>query len=287
MTLALAVRDVAERTGLDLSQARARVGIGRGHLLEVVLQAAGFGSGVDDGALDAANLLLPRLVGDRVFDDWIAAVDVAPLARAPGGLRLIAARGEDAAPTIPIDELPAAVQAARDGAEASLPLLPYHAFCERAEWTLLEAGPSRRPASARLPDVPLLSTMVPEAAKCLLEGQRFSSCRFSRHGESFVLASLLLEGGDPEARLALRVELEERLDRALAPGGFGCVVGAGLGSRHAHLLLALPALDAGLDALARALRRLGADRDARLWPCDSRLAYEWVGVWEEPPRVLH
>ncbi|MBM4364337.1 MAG: hypothetical protein FJ104_16790, partial [Deltaproteobacteria bacterium] len=89
------------------------------------------------------------------------------------------------------------------------------------------------------------------------------------------------------ARLARRVELEERLDRALVPGALGCVVGAGLGARHAHLLLALPALDAGLEALARVLRRLGADREARLLPCDSRLAYEWVGVWEEPTRVLH
>ena len=276
-----ALRDVRERTGLDLRGARARLGFSRGHLLETVVSATAFGSRDDERALDAANLLVPRLVGGEIFDHWFGAVDVAPLPRG-GPLRVLRDdRSEEGAPLALAEILPAAEAAVRSVYDA-LPELPYHRFCERAEWTLLELDTA--PGSRNIAeDLTLVTTMIPEATKCYLAGERFSSRRFSRHGERFAQVVIDAEGTGARERQERRVAIEDALDLVLVPGGIGCVVGAGIGEGSVVVHLALVNATHGVQAVADGLRRLGVPERAWITFWDAGWEAEWVGVYEGTP----
>src|SRR5262249_52746439 len=133
-----ALADARDRFGFDLSRARLRVGFSRGHLLEVVVHSSYFSSSDDGPGLDAANLLVRRLIGEELFEDWIGSVDVAPLRR-EGPLKLVAAaRTGD---PLALEEALPAVEAAVRGLYAELPDAPYRAWADDAKWTLLESEP--------------------------------------------------------------------------------------------------------------------------------------------------
>jgi hypothetical protein len=282
LPVADAVRDVRDRLGPDLSGARARVGFSRGHLLEVVVHSPSFFGTADELALDAANLLVPRLVGDEVFDEWVGSVDVAPLAR-PSSLRVVADGASARESTLPLDEIAPAVSAAIRGVDAELPAAPYHRFCERAEWTLLEMDPPLADDYSEQDDLVFLSTLLPEAMKCFLQGSRFSSRRFSRHGECFAYVKVDARQDTAERRHERRVELEDALNHALVPGGLGCVIGAGIGARYVYLELALSELGPAIEVVLRRLRSQGVPRRSWILFCDSAWAREWVGVQEDTP----
>jgi hypothetical protein len=277
-----AVAEVRRRSGVDLAGARVRMGFGRGHLLEVVVYSSRFGSSVDDRALDAANLLVPRLLGDAIFDDWVGSIDVAPLPRG-GSLRVVNDAATRAADTLSLEEVRDAALAAIRGVTAELPEAPCHAFCERAEWVLFEMQPAPRDDYPGTSDLALFTTMVPEAAKTLLDGSRFSSCRFSRHGERFVYVKIDAADLDPRERLERRIRVEEMLDVTLVPGRMGAVVGAGLGLRYVVLLVALANLEDGIRLVRRALERCEIGPRAWILFCDSVWQNEWVGLRDDGP----
>jgi hypothetical protein len=285
LTLEGALAAVRARTGLDLAGARARLGFSRGHLLEVVVLSSVFSSGTDERALDAANLLVPLLLGEEVFDDWVGAVDVAPAPR-PGSLRVLADGVTSPEPTLPLTEVKPAVEAAIRSVDAALPDAPYHALGDRAEWTLLEAEPAVADDYVAQDDLVLLSTKLPEAMKCFLQGSPFSSRRFSRHGERFVYAKVDSVGQTTEERYALRLSIEEALHAVLEPPGLGCVVGAGIGLRYVYVVLALLHPDDGVAIAQGALRELAVPRRAWILPCDSACEDDWVGVWDDAPTPL-
>jgi hypothetical protein len=277
-----AVADVRTRTEADLSTARARIGFSRGHLLEVVVYSPSFASAADERALDAANLLLPRLIGDELFDVWVDAIDVAPLPRG-GSLRVLADGATSLESTLPLVEVLPAVEAAVRGVHAALPEAPYHTFCERAEWTLLELEPEVDGDYAAQDDVALVSTMLPEAMKCFLQGSRFSSSRFSRHGERFAYVKVDAGELSAEARHARTVELEEELNRVLVPGRVGCVVATGIGARYVYLTLALENVEHGVRLACARLKKAGAPKRAWLLFCDSGWEGEWAGAHDDSP----
>ena len=285
-----ALARVRSETGLDLTAARARLGFSRGHLLEIVVMSSSFGSATDDRALDAANLLVPLLVGEEVFDDWVGAIDVGPAPRG-GSLRVLESGRTAPDPTLTLAEVRPAVEAAIRGVEAGLPGTPYHRTSDGAEWTLLEAEPEvatgDRDGCAddypALGDLVLLSTRLPEAMKCLLQGSRFSSCRFSKHGERFVYVKVDGAGLGADARYALRLSIEHALDGALKEPDLGVVVGAGIGARYVYVVLSLASVEDGVRAACSALRARGVPRRAWLLPCDSEHDGEWVPVWEDSP----
>jgi hypothetical protein len=277
-----ALADVRARAGVDLSLARARIGFSRGHLLEVVLYAPSFASAADESALDAANLLLPRLVGDALFDDWVGAVDVAPLPRG-GSLRVMSDGAKTPEAMLTLSEVLPAVEAAIRGVRAELPEAPYHVFCERAEWTLLELEPAFDEDYPAQDDIALVSTMVPEAVKCFLQGSPFASARFSNHGEVFAYVKIDAAESTVDGRHELSVTLEEALNVALVPGRFGCVVGTGIGTRYVYLNLALEDLDQGVRITRERLQKVGVTRRAWVLFCDSGWMDEWAGVWDDSP----
>jgi hypothetical protein len=272
---------VGRRFDLDLSDCQVRAGFSRGHLLELVVYSSAFAGSIDGPGLDAANFAVSRVLGDRVFDDWVGAVDISPVPRT-SSLRVVAsenATGERFA----FAELPTAIEKAIGGVRQGLPSVPYHEFCERGEWTLLELEPELGRDYSSLDDLALCATLVPEMTKCHLQGTRFCSERFSNNGELFCYLKVDGAGSTDEQRFDKRLALEEALNRALVPGCVGCVVGAGLGLRYVYLVLALARVDAGIQ-IARQVAQT-ADVPSRSWIlfCDTTLRREWVSVWDHAP----
>ena len=290
------VQRVSREVGFDLAHAKVRAGFGRGHLMDVVLLSPLVGGATDERALDGAYLATELLLGDAVFSRWIASVEVAPLPR-PSSLRVVGTAGSTAGgePRLSLAELPLAVRAGMDAVHAQLPSEPFHRFCERAEWTLLEVDPaSIQAAAARAggsaarsllgqADLFHSSTMLPEKTKCFLEGELFASERFSSNGETFCYVKVPREHDDPERQLARRLALEDALNVALVPGGVGCVVGAGMGLGHDYIDLALSELEDGLALVQRTLARCEVPRESWLMFCDSMWAQEWLGIYADSP----
>ncbi|HEX4338657.1 MAG TPA: hypothetical protein VH062_22280 [Polyangiaceae bacterium] len=280
--VATALVDVQARLGVDLERARVRMGFSRGHLLEAVVYAPSFAHAADERGHAAAELLLSRLLGEGLLHDFVGSIDVAPLPRG-GSLRVVSDGATSAEATLPLAEVLPAAEAAIRGLYAELPEAPYHTFCERAEWTMLELEPSIAEDYGAKDDLALVSTMLPEATKCYLQGAPFSSVRFSKHGERFAYLKLDTTDRTPNERHSLRVELEDSLNGLLVPGGVGCVTGAGLGVRYVYLDLALQNLEHGVRIACDRVRKVLPDIPAWALFCETGWEKEWVGVGQYGP----
>lgn len=265
--------------GADMSTARGRVGLGRGHAIELTLGSEHFTSSEDAAGLDAAHCLFTRLLGDELFDTWVQSVSILPQARR-GPLRVV---GQSSSLPLDVTELEPAVAAAVRGVTTSLPELPSHRHCEHADWMMFELPEGEDRVDLPQPDLVMATTMCPEMLKCFLSDGLFSSRRFSGFDETFCYVQLELSEPSFDERVARRVELEEILDRSLAPGGFGCVVGSGMGSRFVYITLALTRLDTALELVLRRLREQQVPRSSWIRFCDSIWRDEWLGVWPETP----
>lgn len=303
------LRAVREDIGQDVSHARARVGVGRGHLINVVLGSHKFSSARDERTLDAATELVRRLLGDAVFNSWVESVDVV-VTRKASPLQVVGQA--DGELPLTLEELAESVDNGVRQITAQLPKHPHHRFCEHAEWNLFEldadqdaaelrdAEPGQEPrlphypaltvddrAAERLPDVSVATTMCPEMLKCFLNGAPLASERFSRFGEVFVYLQLALTG-DLKERAASRIGLEDVLNRALVPGGLGCVVGSGMGARFSYVFLALQNVEPAISVIQRRLQAHAnkhtlQGHQAWLRFCDTADRREWVGVWADTP----
>jgi hypothetical protein len=271
-------------TGVDLRHASSRVGIGRGHLLEIVVQSGDFAAADEPVALAACRRLVELLLGSDTQRTWIGKLATVPGPKARS-LRMASAEPEM---FHSLQQLVAAVDAGSAGIVAGLDERPYHTFCEHAAWTLLDVEPvtSAEPCIDQ-DDLVLCSTLAPEMMKCFLQKESFSSARFSRHGELFVYLKYASAGGSSsEQRLAERTSLEDALNRALVPGAVGCVVGAGLGLRHGYVDLALAQPEHGIALIRQVWRRWGGAGSAWLQFCDSDRQRYWVAISEgavKPP----
>jgi hypothetical protein len=239
--LELALALTRERHGVDFGLARARAGIARGHLLEVVLEVPGGRANAEEHA--AADTLLELLLGEAGFEDWIGAVTVLPGPRA-GPLRVMQARAGNER-FFALAELAPALGAAIAGVHAGLPSGPLWSLGGEQRWFLLELEGSAE-AAAPGADVALVSTFMPELLKSYLSGSPFASTRFSRAAELF--AHLRYESGERqvESALARRCVLEDALDAALVSERAGRVIGGGLGVGHCEVHFAF-------DRVARAV----------------------------------
>lgn len=258
------------------ARATLRAGFSRGHLLEVVVNLPG-AVGNDD-ELGAAENLVWDLLGERLANDWVGAVKVAPAPRG-GALQVLETKRES---NFPLRELPAAVDAAIAGVYGGLPEVPLFAQKDSDEWTMFELEPDVAADFADEDDLVMATTCVPELLKSRLSKQPFSSLRFSRVGELFFHLKYESDGS-PEQRLRARRVLEDELDQALIEAQLGRVVGAGLGVRYAYVLLALVHAERAVALAAEVARRLVPSNRAWLIPLDSDLGREWGGVWFDSP----
>jgi len=271
--------EVRSVTGHELSNARVRAGITRGHLLDVVVYLAGSSGSSDVHAGHAAELAVEGCLGERVVDDWVSAITSAPLPRS-GPIRLVQSN-EELARTFSLSELPRAVERAVAGVQQALPAERLDVAAARNDWVMLEVGEAE-PAAAAQADLLLASTFLPEMLKCFLEGAPFSSLRFARHGERF--AYLKYEStGELRERVRARQALEDALDGRLRGEGLGAVVGNGVGVAHCYVDLALLHVERALGELVAVARRAGLPSKSWVLFCDTEWHFEWVGVWEHTP----
>ncbi len=274
----------------DLSSARARVGVGRGHALEVVIGSDQFQGAEDEAALDAANALVARLLGDELFDAWVQQVSVVPQPK-PSPLAVVGQQSNRL--SLAISELQPALLAAIQGVVRGLPDVACHTHCERADWVLFELGDDERPSDgeagedlarpAPLADLLMAATMCPEMLRCHLSEGLFASERFSRFGEVFCYLKLELPQQEMQGRVEERVRLEQLIDRTLVPGQLGCVAGSGVGSQYVYIVLALVHLEAATERIIKKLRQEGIGHNSWLLYCDSAWRDEWTGIWPQTP----
>ncbi len=279
-TLQAALARVRQRTAVDLSNARARAGFARGHLLDVAVFVPGGRGPADE---PAAREFVELLVGGALFRDWIGEVRCAATPR--GVLRVLDNKSDER--TFPISELAVAIDAAVRGLHEGLPELPWHAVTTEPESVIFELEVERAPDYAAQDDVALVSTCLPEMLHCFLRGAPFSSVRFSRHGELFCYVKYESLTRDLARAVAERDGVERDLDRALIEARAGRVIGRGIGLAYAYL-------DLALSNASRAwplLEQIGGERlPARSWLlfCDSDLEDAWLGLRSdspEPPAV--
>ncbi len=270
------VTEVLERElGARLQGARVRVGVQRGHLLDVVVHTHDCTSHQDEAALDVANLATELLLGQRVFDDWIGEVGVASEPRGAGLLRVHDSHSR--VETHPLSELAPLVERAIAAIKEGLPEAPWHAAEPVNDWVLFELDPAEAGGGA-CDDLVLASTVLPEMLKCHLEEAPFASERFSRYGERFCAVVVAESGASPGEVLARRDALEAEIGAMLRRAGVGGVVGNGLGIRHSYLHLALSDAEAAVEPLRGAFRRVGPPPPAWLTFFDGEWKDEWVAL---------
>lgn len=278
-----AIARAERRTGSSFRGARARAGFTRGHLLEVVVSMRGCASREDERAREAAYLAVEALLGERVVDDWIAAIDAVPLVGG-GLLRVMDANAaSEAETTFPLIELPLAMERARAGVRENLPRARLSEAAGELPWTLFELEPELSSDYARHDDIALGSSVLPELMRCFLEDAPFTSSRFSAFDERFCYLKLDGDGRSPEELMQLRTAVEDAVGARLHETRAGAVVGNGLGVRYAYVVVGLDDLDGAVEAVLAAARDAGVAQRSWLLFCDSDLGAEWLGVWPGTP----
>lgn len=279
LSLAEALAEVRRDHGVELAKSTLRAGFGRGHLLSITLGVPG--GTADKTEQNAAEMLVRRVLGDRLFETWVGDVAVTPLPRG-GPLRVLDVNAPRSA--LALSDLLDTVSAAALGVLRGLPaassatgVVASDGESERADWTLLEVEPIEPGARAGKDDLALVSTCMPELLRCYLEGSPCSSRRFSPRGEHFVFVSYVDEQPSAEQRVTRRAELETALATALR--GVGGVIGVGLGVQTTHVDLTLSHLDTGLSRLVSKLREVAAPASTLVQFFDSELADEWLAIW--------
>lgn len=269
LELEAALGATRERYGVDFRAARARAGVARGHLIDVILEQPG-GSG-DAREHEAAEAFVDLLLGEARFDDWVGAVAVAPAPRG-GLLRVVQARPGDAH-FFPLEELAGAVGAAVSGIHAGLPAGPLWSLGGEQRWYLFELDGSEHGEETVEGDLLLVSTFMPELVKSFLSGAPFASTRFSRAAELF--AYLKYESREPDARRALarRRVLEDALDAALVSERSGRVIGSGMGVTHSYVVFALDRVAHAVELIAEVMVKVGLHlAPSAVEFCDAPLA---------------
>jgi len=267
-TLAEALAVTRERHGIDFASARARAGIARGHLIDVVVELPG-GRG-DAAEHDALDTLLELLLGEARVDDWLGDATVVPAPRG-GALKVVQAR-PDAARFFALAELKDALEAAVAGIHAGLPDAPLWSLGGEQRWYLLELeGTSEQPTPES--DLVLVSTFMPELLKSYFAGAPFASTRFTRAHELFAYLRYENDEADVRSALARRRVLEDALDAALVSERTGRVIGGGMGVRHSQVHFALARPAHGVTVVRQIAAKVGiVGPEGAICFCDHALA---------------
>ena len=278
LACAVAVAKIQAETGLDFARARARAGFARGHLLDIVVYLPG-GRGITLET-DAAEDLVRLLVGEEAFERWVGNVRVTPTVRG-GPLKVLNESAEERA-ALPIETLPATVEAAIAGLKSGLPELTFTHSTEADDWFAFELSPEPRADYVAQDDLVFCSTRVPEPKKCFLRGEPFFSGRFSASGALFTYLKYESRETTSEERLAERSKFEDLVKRVLvAP--HGGVVGVGLGVRYGYIDLVLADPNSVRRALLPELRAAGVSKRSWVLFCDSELEAEYLPVFPDSP----
>lgn len=279
--LSVALAKLERDRGLRLHESRARVGVGRGHLLDVVLAVPGADAGTP--WQEAADDLVSSLIGEQACEDWLQEVHVAPAPRS-GPLRLV--QPGERSWGMPLSDMVDALEAATRGIVAGLPEQALSRHTRDPEWVLFELKPDLEtpradPLENAQADLVVTTTCAPEMLRCHLTGAPFFSARFSKQGELF--CALAIADGDQaqEQRLENRRQLEDAINQQLGATGAAWVVGAGSGLEHSYIDLAIRAGEPIAQPLRSLLSRAGS-APCWLYSFDSAFASRRLPIVEAP-----
>ncbi|HEY6562203.1 MAG TPA: hypothetical protein VI072_33275 [Polyangiaceae bacterium] len=266
-------RDLKDGARPLLLRSEARAGFSRGHLLDVVLYSPLFLDLDEDSSTSLAETFVARLLGDRLLESWIGRV-TAVGTPARSSLRVLNSNdGEHE--TFPIADLAKTVSAAIRGLYAGLPEPCWHQPASE-KWTMFELSPETAEDYGAQDDLVLATTTRPEMLKCFLQGGRFSSERFSRHGELFCYIKYKSRVRSHGKRLAERSGLEDCLSAELGAHQLGAVVGNGFGLKYSYIDLALTSAAQALSRVRELCARASLGSESWLLFCDSELEREWL-----------
>lgn len=219
---------LARREGAPLDGVRVRVGIGRGHVFDLVLGVPVDEEFESESLEDAFLLYLEQLMGEEFIEDWLGAILIE---RVPSrrGLTVLSAAGLP--PNYPLSELGDLLF--RGGLGLTL---GRRAPEKNDRWVAFELDPD--PGSETVqPDRTFVTTCVPEVLGPIFEGVPFASRRFFSERERLVWLEWRPRSSD---RSRERRVVEERIDElARSLGGSG-VVGAGFGPSKDYVDVLVP-----------------------------------------------
>lgn len=217
---------------ISLAEGRIRVGVTRGHLLELVVSVPLDVEGTNEQLQVAAELYLEALVGDELLDRWVGSVSVDRCARTRG-LVTLQGRGERAV-SHPLSLCSGLIAKGIEGIESTLPsslLVHDEGRPEPGEWTALSIPELSAGLQAGRT---FASTRFPEALKAALEGLPFASARFTRGPEVMMWFCWKAPPAPSAQRVPLREKVEARLI-ALGDEVRFSLAGTGFGARDDYL----------------------------------------------------
>lgn len=278
-------RELKDAARPHLLRSEARAGFSRGHLLDVVLYSPLFVDLDEDAGNSLAEAFVARLLGEQLLKTWVGRVSAVGTP-ARGSLRVLnSAAGERE--TFPIGDLAKTVRAAVRALYTGLPEPCWH-DPSAEKWTLFELSPESAPDYACQDDLVLATTTRPEMLKCFLQGERFCSERFSRHGELFCYVKYKSRVRSHAKRLAERSRLEDSLSEGLGADRLGAVVGNGFGVKYAYIDLALADAPRALGRVRELTAAAKIAGEGWLLFCDTELESQWLplGAVQRPPYGL-
>ncbi len=268
-----------------LRQLCARVGFGRGHLIEVILGTPRRATGPSQPH-ELVEYLLQQQLGPRVVNAWVGSIESAPM----GGMGVL--KVLQPAPSggfMTLDGVAARIVAGIRALRAGLPDCPCHERFGSQPWVMFELDPTLQgiiEGSDAIPqrDLVTATTWMPEMLHSLLRGDPFYSGRFSRHREHFCYVELDDSRRSEHERLSRRHHLEDCLNAALSSAKLGCVVGSGIGLARSYIDLAIIDPARSVRLVGSVTRQESADQ-ACLRPADSEHAAEAIPLTRRNPRT--
>ena len=220
----LALELIRDRHGLDLSNLEFRLGVSRGHVLEVVANVPLDVVAEEEDLQNAVDEFFNLLVGEVNLDRWVSHIDIIRSRRQSG---LMMVRDSQSAETWPWQEFDALFSKAVHGIRAQLP--PLQSQESKEDWLAFELPVHQ--SDVIQAERCYASTCLPEALKSALEGTAFSSSRFTQ--DSRRLVWLEWQGQfSGAARLEAARELEEHLRNEFSSV---VLIGSGFGLKSQYL----------------------------------------------------
>src|SRR5690606_21361304 len=115
---------------------RVRVGVTRGHLLEVVVQVPLDVAGEPDALQLGTEIYLEALLGTSLLDEWVASVAVDRIARRSS--LLVVADSRSSANAHPLQEAASLIRRGVEGIRGQLPASVFAMGGRETDWTALE-----------------------------------------------------------------------------------------------------------------------------------------------------
>lgn len=267
-----ALARVKAETGHGLTMATALPQIGARHRVDLQFQMK---LALTDGAAArvAAAALTRHLLGEDLYYQWVADIDVSEPIREAGWDRFLLPQ-----------RLRPVVMNLIESITKQLPDRPYYQIHTRE----LESIPYKLdPAPAEdyggQDDLVVGTNYIPDFRRAINGKYPFFSSNYSRYGETFCY--LKIDAGElsMDERLVRRQKWEERIHVPLRKSEAGRIVGSGTGLRYFYYEIAMTDLQKTVETIRKALLHKGLPDRSWLLFYDAELAGEYVGLRSGSP----